>query len=193
MKLAVIVLAAGASKRFGKPNKLMQDFNGKPLVRNVLDLAASFPFCRHVAVCGEATEPIARDAGFVTVLNTEPERGQSLSMKLGVARCSDCDGALFMTGDQPFVTPETIRRLIAEFEAHPDCIIGCSVEGRFCIPSVFPSLVFPELLSQEGDVGGREVMRAHKDSVRLLPIDPKEHFDIDTPQDLSRAEGLLPK
>lgn len=185
-------MAAGASKRFGKPNKLLQNFGGKPLLMTVLELAASFPFAHHVAVCGEETLPIAQKAGFHTVLNEEPERGQSLSMKLGVAACRDCDGALFLTGDQPFVSRDTLQRLITEFEAHPDCILGCSVEGRFCIPSVFPASVFEELLSQEGDVGGREVMRAHPERVRLLPIDPKEHFDIDTPQDLSRAAGLLP-
>lgn len=187
MKLAVIVMAAGASKRFGEANKLLQPFRGKPLLQNVLELAAKIPADRRIAVCSNDTSAIAEGCGFTPIRNTEPEKGQSLSMRLGIAECDGCNGAMFLTGDQPFVSPDTLKKLVAAFHKAPDRIIGCSVHGRFCIPSIFPAQVFGELLNQCGDVGGREVMRAHPDLVTLIPIEEREHFDIDTPQDFAEA------
>lgn len=187
MKLAVIVLAAGASKRFGAPNKLLQDFGGKPLLQAVFDLAMKVPVEKRIAVCSTETLPLAEKNGFTAILNGEPEKGQSSSMRLGVAECFGCDGAMFLTGDQPFVLQSTLDRLIAVFSAEPEAIVGCSIEGHFCIPSIFPASLFAELLAQQGDIGGREVMRTHADRVRRVPIQEEEHFDIDTPEDFRRA------
>ena len=191
MKLAVIVMAAGASKRFGAPNKLLQPLHGKPLLQYTLDLAKKIPAQKRVAVCSTDTAAIAGTEGFTVVVNQHPEEGQSSSMRLGIALCRECEGAIFLTGDQPFVSIESILKLIAAFEEHPNYIIGCAINGHFCIPSIFPALVFEELLHQQGDVGGREVMRAHSKEIALVEIDPTEHFDIDTPEDLSKAASYL--
>ena len=45
-----------------------------------------------------------------------------------------------------------------------------------------------QLLAQDGDVGGREVMRAHPELVHTIPAPPQEHFDIDTVADLAAAQ-----
>lgn len=193
MKLAVVVLAAGASHRFGAENKLLQPFRGEPLLCAALRLAKTVPAAEYRAVCSKETLPLAQQAGFAVTLNTEPELGQSHSLRLGLQQCRGTDGCIFLTGDQPFVRQQTLQKLVAAHQREPECIIGCDVNGRFRIPSLFPAGVYEELLRQEGDVGGREVMRAHPELVRLIPVAEWEHFDIDTQQDLQEAlEAELP-
>lgn len=191
MNLAVVVLAAGISHRFGAPNKLLQEFHGEPLLCTVLRLAKTVPDAEYWAVCSEETLPLAEQAGFCTVVNPAPELGQSHSLRLGLRQCCHTDGCIFLTGDQPFVRPETLQNLIAAHAKEPSCIIGCNVGGRFRIPSLFPAGVYEELLRQNGDIGGREVMRAHPELVRLIPVEKWEYFDIDTPEDLQKAEEIL--
>ena len=118
----------------------------------------------------------------------QPELGQSHSLRLGLAACRESDGCLFLTGDQPFLSVETLHRLINAWEKEPGGIWGCEFEGRFSIPSIFPAAVYGELLTQGGDVGGREVMRAHPELVHTIPAPPQEHFDIDTVADLTAAQ-----
>ena len=131
----------------------------------------------------------AREAGFTVLINNEPERGQSHSLRLGLAACRHSDGCLFLTGDQPFVSVPTLLRLIAAWQQEPDAIWGCDYQGRFSIPSIFPAAVYGELLSQGGDVGGREVMRAHPELVRTIAAPVEEHIDSDTPSDLAAAQN----
>lgn len=190
MKLAVIVLAAGVSRRFGAANKLLQPLQGQPLLMHVLQLAKQIPASQYCAVCSKETAPLASDNGWQVVINPQPEQGQSSSLRLGLSACRDSDGCLFLLGDQPFVTLETLQKLIAAFGQEPHCIHGCRVEGRFSIPSVFPADVYEELLAQTGDVGGRQVMQAHPERVRMIDVASKEHFDIDTAEDLQKANLL---
>lgn len=191
MNVAAIVLAAGLSERFGPRNKLLQEFRGKPLLGHVLEKTLLFPFSERVAVCSPETEPVARAAGFTVIRNPLPGRGQSSSVRLGIGALSSADGAMFFTGDQPFVSPGTVGRLFRAFLDEPERIIGCcGADGRFRVPAVFPSSVFHLLLAQEGDTGGREIVRARPDLVRLISVGPREQFDIDTPADFVRAAEM---
>ena len=153
MNLSLVVLAAGASRRFGAANKLLQLLDGKPLLCHTLELAAALPVMQRAAVCSVETAPLAEAAGFTVLLNPQPELGQSHSLRLGLAACRESDGCLFLTGDQPFLSVETLHRLINAWEKEPGGIWGCEFEGRFSIPSIFPAAVYGELLTQDGDDG----------------------------------------
>ena len=50
MNLSLVVLAAGASRRFGAANKLLQLLDGKPLLCHTLELAAALPVMQRTAV-----------------------------------------------------------------------------------------------------------------------------------------------
>ena len=94
MNLSLVVLAAGASRRFGAANKLLQLLDGKPLLCHTLELAAALPVMQRTAVCSVETAPLAKAAGFTVLLNPQPELGQSHSLRLGLAACRESDGAL---------------------------------------------------------------------------------------------------
>lgn len=69
MNLSLVVLAAGASRRFGAANKLLQLLDGKPLLCHTLELAAALPVMQRAAVCSVETAPLAEAAGFTVLLN----------------------------------------------------------------------------------------------------------------------------
>ena len=68
MNLSLVVLAAGASRRFGAANKLLQLLDGKPLLCHTLELAAALPVMQRAAVCSVETAPLAEAAGFTVQL-----------------------------------------------------------------------------------------------------------------------------
>ena len=68
----------------------------------------------------------AREFGFACVRNDRPDLGQSRSVALGTAAMADCDGIAFVVADQPLLSQELLRRIAAEWRAHPDCIVGAA-------------------------------------------------------------------
>ena len=104
------------------------------------------------------------------------------------AQAAGADGALFAVADQPWLTRESVERVIAAFAAYPDTIPALSWQGRKGNPCLFPSELFPELSALAGDTGGGAVIRAHPDRLRLVEArSPAELLDVDTPADLAQS------
>ena len=185
MELACIVMAAGAGRRFGA-NKLLQDLAGKPLYVWALDAIPAEMFSRVIVVTGYT--PVAERAeamGFTVVCNDRPEDGISRTVRLGLTAAESCDGALFMTADQPLLTTCTMEKLAAAFAAEPDCIHAASHERVRGNPCLFPRVFFPELMELQGDRGGAAVIRQHPERLRLLEVPAEELLDCDTPEALA--------
>ena len=84
MKLSLVVLAAGASRRFGETNKLLQPLAGKPLLCHTLELTASLPVTQRVAVCSAETAPLAEVAGYRAA---EPTAGAGTEPQPAAGTC----------------------------------------------------------------------------------------------------------
>lgn len=185
MKVACIVMASGVGKRFGA-NKLLQDLEGKPLYRWALNAIPPELFSQVIVVTGH--KPVAAAAaerGFRVVCNDRPEEGVSRTIRMGLETLDDCGGALFMTADQPLLTGETMKMLVAAFVLEPDCIHGASHGGVRGNPCLFPREFFPELMELQGDQGGAAVIRQHPERLRLTEVPAEELFDCDTPEALT--------
>ena len=186
MKLGCVIMAAGASSRFGQ-NKLLQEFCGKPLFACVLE-AAKFVFDKTAVVTGyEPVRVYAEKSGFLPVKNEAPELGVSHTIRLGLEAVKDCDGVVFATADQPLLSKETFLRLTEAFLAEPTCIHAVSAGGQRGNPCLFPREYFPELLELKGDTGGGAVIKAHGDRLRLLEVASEELLDCDTPAALEKC------
>lgn len=191
MKLGCVMMAAGASLRFGS-NKLLQTLGGIPLYRRALEAVPQGVFS---AVCVvTACEPmtkLAKTMGFEVVCNDKPELGISRSIQLGLETMLNCDGVLFMTADQPLLTKDSIRTIAETFLAHSDSIVSAAANGQRGNPCLFPKAFFPALLSLEGDRGGSRIIKEHPHLLKTVELPEQELADADTVQDLARLEACF--
>ena len=130
----------------------------------------------------------ARGMGFAVIDNREPEKGVSLTIRLGLESMPDCDGVLFMTADQPLLTQNGVRTVAETFLQHPDCIAAAAADGVRGNPCLFPKEFFPALLTLEGDTGGSRIIRANPHLLRLAELPAQELADTDTAADLQALE-----
>jgi molybdenum cofactor cytidylyltransferase len=102
----------------------------------------------------------------------------------------DYDAAMFLLADQPFVTSGLIDRLLEAFLASGNPIVRPEVDGRPGNPVLFSARLFPELLRETGDRGGRDVVRRHDGEVCLVAVDdPRACVDIDSLEDYERVRN----
>ncbi len=189
MKLACLLTAAGSGVRFGE-DKLHVPIHGQPMGIHAVQALAHVPFALRVAVTSRDKNYLIEAAeakGFAVVINPDPERGMSSSVRLGTAHIMEAgayDGILYAVADQPNLTSATIQRLIEAFEETPDSIWALEAEGKRGNPVIFPAALFGELLEVKGDRGGRQVIAAHPGSLRTIPAEIEELMDIDTKEDM---------
>lgn len=180
-----VLMASGAGRRFGS-NKLLSAVEGVPLHRRAMAALAPAGFGRLV-VCSPYPEVLSAGAeyGFRPLDNPGAGEGIAASIRLGVAAMDGMDGALFAVCDQPWLTTESIKRLLNSFQESPDCICALSWGGKRGNPALFPREFYPELFALTGDAGGGAVIQAHPDRLVLVEAaDPRELRDVDTLNDL---------
>jgi molybdenum cofactor cytidylyltransferase len=167
-------------------NKLVENVNGKPLVRSAVDAALASRLDPVLVVTGHQAEKIgAAVAGTPVALvhNEQFDEGLSSSLRTGVAAVPpDCDGAMVLLGDMPDISPALIDRLIAAFDpagGHAACV--ATVGKRRGHPVLWARRFFPELMTLSGDKGAREILQAHADQVlEIEAMDDAPLVDIDT-------------
>lgn len=202
MRLTAIVMASGFSRRMQK-NKLLIPVNGKPMIQHTLDLLSIMrngcfsenlrsklkmtcpEFNVVVVTAYEEIQGMGEERGFTSVWNDHPDMGQSRSAVLGVMNGGECDGYLFFTGDMPFLTRDTVEKVVLKFYQFPDSIIIPKYGNKNGNPVIFPAKLKGELLALTGDAGGRRVIKNHPESVVYVEIeDDIQGMDMDCPQDL---------
>ena len=136
-----------------------------------------------------AVAALVRRADCRVVEASDAAQGQSRSLAAGVAAFPDAQGLVVGLGDMPFVSPATLRALIAEMAAFPDHIVRPRHAGRPGNPVGFPAHTFAALARIEGDRGARQVIAA-SDRVRLVDVDDHGVLaDIDRPPAPSASAG----
>ena len=191
MRLGIVLLAAGAGKRFGG-NKLTAQVHGKPMylwaMENIEEMNTELPA---VVVTGTPEIVSAAEAkGMIAIFNGQPELGISLSIRLGIEAVIQedrkVDGILFMVCDQPWLEKTTLVRLMSEFDGG---ILALSYGERRGNPVIFSREYLKELSELSGDIGGRQVMARHRENVRFLEVnDEKELQDIDKREQIEVIE-----
>ena len=190
-KVAVVVLAAGQSRRMGRRNKLLEVVDGEPMVRHAVRAAASAAGGRPVVVVtGHEREAVeAALSGHDVAFAHNPDYGAGLSTSLarGVAALPPgIEGAIVCLADMPGVRAEHLERLRDAFDPGAGAAICVATRrGKRGNPVLFAARFFPEMCDVEGDVGARHLVGAYTELVREVEMpDDGVLLDIDSPSAL---------
>lgn len=187
----LILLAAGSSRRFGG-NKLLAPLNGKPLY--TWGLSALNKVCRAREDCTltvvsryREIREAAQAVGAQAVDSPDSEKGQAYSIRSGLqalGRVEERDFILFLPSDQPWITPQTISRLLDA--AGPDTWTATAAFGkRVGTPTLFSARLLPDLMALEGDRGGRKLMGRPGQPCQVVQADSAQELDdVDYPEQL---------
>ncbi len=184
MKVAAIVLAAGASTRLGEPKQLAR-VGGERLLERALRSATEAGCDPVLAVLGAHAQEIATVCGLdpaAIVINPGWSDGMASSVRAGIAALRrDLNGVVLMTCDQPAVTAEHLLQLIAE-GLRGDEMVGSGYAGRCGVPAFIPCSRLEELQRLRGDKGARDLL----EGALTIPLDGGE-LDVDRPESLAAA------
>jgi len=187
--IAGIVLAAGLSRRMGRP-KLLLDWGGKPVIRRAVEQVRAGGVDEVVVVLGREAQGIREALSGLPVRfveNPEPEAGQASSIACGVSALGPAASAtLIALGDQPALPPDVIPRLLQTFRETGKAVVAPVYRGAQGNPVLFASAVFPELRGLTGDRGARSVVEKDPSRVALASFDLPMPADLDTFEDYER-------
>ena len=198
LRLAVLVVAAGAGSRFSEAPgaKLLAAIDGQPMLQRVLDEVRSLAPATTVVVLGHGADEIERTLAWgdeIRVRNHAPDLGLASSLQVGIdalrALPDAHDGAFLVLGDQPRLRADVMRRLVvAATAARPD-------ERPVVVPRYdTPGPRNPVLLLRsawswvdelDGDHGLNRAIAARPDAVLEVTVGG-EMPDVDTPDDLAK-------
>ena len=189
-------MASGLAKRFGD-NKLLINFNGKPLVEHIMETLEKIEDLNYEKILvyrNEEVKNLGKKYGFKLIENEKYYIGQSESLKCGINATSiETEGYMFFVADQPFVSCETVLK-VAKEGLKKDGIVMPVKGNRRGNPVFFSARFKDDLLALTRDEGGKKVINNNLDSITYVEIDNKyEFFDIDTKEDLEKSKDLIMK
>jgi molybdenum cofactor cytidylyltransferase len=188
-KIAAILTASGFSRRFGKEDKLLYLFKGKPLARYTLELVTRMNRFNPVVFVAAKPEVAAltEDAGIMRpgvdlriVLNNRPECGLRESVRLGVIAAGDAGFYAFFPCDMPWLDAVTVDAILEH--AAPGKIVRPVHDGNPGNPCVFAADFRNALLSLEAGERPRDIQKRRPECVVSVEIaDSAVLADIDHP------------
>ena len=189
MNAAALVLAAGGSRRLGRPKQLL-DWGGRPLLEEVTAAVADWGVSPVVVVLGAHAEEILErvDLGEATVVvNPEWEEGLASSLRVGfdlLTRRRECEWAFLVLGDQPHIPADVPPALLAAAAESGRSAVVPVYRYQWGNPVLFGRALWERLMSLEGDAGAAALLRAHPGWVHEVRFDHPVPADIDVPTDV---------
>ena len=183
---AVVVLAAGASRRLGRPKQLLE-LDGRPLLQHALDAASAASPAQIVVVLGhlapEIRASIDLPAGAAVTVNPEYATGQASSLRAGIDALGDAIGrAVIVLGDQPRVTGEAIRAVALA----PGPIARATYGGVAGPPRGLRSRALAGAHGGRRRPGRAGLLVRHAAQVTAVELGGEPPSDVDTDEDYRR-------
>ena len=190
MPIAALILAAGASRRFGS-DKRLHDVGGKPLLAHTLAR-----YCEVFETVGVTLRPgeseierLATAAGALPITAPDAHLGQGRSLAHGVRALADSDGLVIGLGDMPFVQAETLVAIADALARGPAQVIRPRCNSQPGNPIGFAPAMYGSLTRITGDQGARDLIRSRRELVEYLDLDDAGVLkDVDRAQDLEEGD-----
>ncbi|NNH33275.1 NTP transferase domain-containing protein, partial [Rhizobium sp. SEMIA 4085] len=197
--VAIVLLAAGRARRMGEggQQKLLAEFDGMPLMRRSASIAVASRALSVVAVTGHRRaeiEAALEGLNVQPVFNSDYASGMASSLAAGFAHAhaNGAEGVLVMLADMPGVSTADLDHLISAFEqAEGRAIVRAVCGGKRGNPVILPRSLYHAVLSLEGDVGARHIVETARLPVVDVDIGESAHLDVDTPEAIAAAGGIL--
>lgn len=191
-RVYVVVLAAGQSRRLGRPKQLLE-LDGTPLVAHVVDRALAAAIDGVIVVTGadaSRVELALRNKSVATAFHPDFANGQGTSLAVGATHLPDRAGAVIvLLGDMPGISSGAISRVAGAWRNERPLAAIARYRSGCGHPVLFAREMFPELSRLTGDEGARRLLKRLGDRVLEVPVDidaPPE--DVDTEEDWERLK-----
>jgi len=190
-----IVLAAGESRRMGRP-KLLLPYGDKTIIETVVQNVVSSRADRVVVVLGGHRREIeAKIRGFAVkkVINRRYQEGMLSSVRRGLSALpSSARSAVFILADQPDVSSSLIDSVIEAYRRENKGIVLPVYRKKRGHPLLIDLKYRREIVALCPDIGLRGLLREHRDDIFEVRVSsPAVLRDIDDPDDYGRALGSI--
>ena len=132
---------------------------------------------------------LIEDARVHVVVNADWKKGMGSSLKTGLSyllqQLPRAEAVITMVCDQPLITSDQLKKLIAEHESSRSAIVASFYQGVAGVPVLFDLTLFSELLLLPDDAGAKKIIQQHPHLVKTVPF-PGGEIDIDTEDDLRK-------
>lgn len=180
----------------GTPKQLLT-YRGCSFVRHMTEVAISSVCQPIVIVLGANAERIKPEISYFPVQiveNPHWEAGMSSSIQVGLqallAMNQDLEAVAIALCDQPFVSSQTLDRMIEAYRVTGHPIIASEYSGTLGVPALFNRTLFSEVMALTSTEGAKKLIKKHIYEVFSIPF-PEGAIDIDTPNDYERLQNLI--
>jgi len=172
--IPIILLAAGASSRMGKPKQLLPWGTQTLIEHQILTLQNTG---NHVnVVLGSDSNrviPVIEQYGVDTFYNTDWESGMGSSISFGICQIiqkfPDADGVLITLLDQPLITTSYYEKMLGTYQpGSQKILVSHSTSGWTGVPVLFDKCYFKELSELNNEDGAKKIIKRHEENVILL-------------------------
>jgi molybdenum cofactor cytidylyltransferase len=194
--VGLIILAAGASTRMGTPKQLLP-YRERSFIRYITEVAIA-SVCQPIAVVlganAEQIKPEISQLPVQIVENQQWTEGMSSSIRVCLEALNtvnqDLEAVAIALCDQPFVSSQTLDRIVEAYHFTGKPIIASEYAGTLGVPVLFSHTLFSELMALKSTEGAKQLIKRHIHEVFSIPF-PEGSIDIDTPNDYDQLQTLI--
>lgn len=183
----ILILAAGASRRMGGVDKLLQKVNDVPLLVRTVRIACASGHPVFVAIPGpwHPRYKILKDEEATCFDVPDAEEGVGGTLRGAVKRLPPCDAFMIMLADMPLIEAHDVRQLWLAAAAQDQLITRATTDdGKLGHPIIFDSQLRDAFENLHGDEGAKAIAQQNISATRYVPLTGhRARFDLDTPED----------